>query len=107
MRGDIVAVANQGDFGKPRPAVIVQANQFMKHPSITVLPLTSTLVAAPLVRVTVEPDDENGLERTSQIMVDKAITIRRDKLRQPFGHLDSDTLVQVERCLAVFLGIAR
>jgi mRNA interferase MazF len=107
MRGDIVAVATQGDFGKPRPAVVIQANQFVKHPSITVLPLTSTLVAAPLIRVTVEPDGENGLEKTSQIMVDKAVTIRRDKLKQPIGRLDPDTLVQVERCLVVFLGIAQ
>lgn len=106
MRGDIVTVATQGDFGKPRPALVIQADQFVQHPSTTVLPITSTLVAAPLVRVTVEPNDGNGLKKTSQIMVDKAITVRRDKLGPPLGRLDADTLLQVERCLAVFLGIA-
>lgn len=106
MRGDIVTIAIQGDFGKPRPALVIQANQFSKHPSVTVLPLTSTLVAAPLVRITVNPDAGNGLQTTSQIMVDKAITLKRDKLGRHVGQLDVDTLVQVERCLAVFLGIA-
>lgn len=106
MRGDIVTVATQGDFGKPRPALVIQADQFAWHPSTTVLPMTSTLVAAPLVRITVEPNGENGLEKTSQVMVDKAITVRHDKLGPPLGRLDPDTLLQVERCLAVFFGIA-
>lgn len=57
------------------------------HPGTTVHPLTSTLVAAPLLRVTVEPDGENGLARTSQVMVARAVTLRRDKLGKPFGRL--------------------
>ncbi len=60
-RGDFVTVAIQGDFGKPRPALVIQANQFGEHTSVTVLPITSTLVAAPLLRVTVQPSAENGL----------------------------------------------
>ena len=107
MRGDLVTIAMQGDFGKPRPALVVQANQFSEHNSVTVLPVTSTLVPAPLLRVTLQPSAENGLQRPSQVMVDKAMTVKRDKLSPAFGRIDADALVEVERCLAVFLGIAK
>ena len=107
MRGDLVTIAMQGDFGKPRPALVIQASQFSDHTSVTVLPITSTMVAAPLLRVTVQPGAENGLEEPSQIMVDKTMTVKRNKVGAAFGHIDADTLVQVERCLAVFLGIAK
>lgn len=107
MRGDLVTVATQGDFGKPRPALVVQADQFNEHATVTVLPVTSTLVAAPLLRVSIRPSAQNGLQKASQIMVDKAITIKRDKLGNAFGRIEAETMLQVERCLAVFLGIAK
>jgi len=106
MRGDLVTVAMQGDFGKPRPALVVQANHFSEHSSVTVLPVTGTLVAAPLLRVTVQPSAENGLQKPSQVMVDKAMTVKLDKVGPAFGRIDADVLMEVERCLAVFLGIA-
>jgi mRNA interferase MazF len=107
MRGDLITIATQGDFGKPRPALVIQANQFSEHSSATVLPITSTMVAAPLLRVTVQPSAANGLQTPSQVMVDKAMTVKRDKVGAAFGHIDADALVEVERCLAVFLGIAK
>ncbi|MDR0238699.1 MAG: type II toxin-antitoxin system PemK/MazF family toxin [Deltaproteobacteria bacterium] len=107
MRGDIVTIAMQGDFGKPRPALVIQANQFSEHTSVTILPLTSTLVAAPLLRITVQPNAENGLQKPSQVMVDKVMTVKRDKTGPAFGRIDADTMVEIERCLAVFLGIAK
>jgi len=106
-RGDLVTIAMQGDFGKARPALVIQANHFSEHSSVTVLPITSTLVAAPLLRVTLQPSAENGLQKPSQVMVDKTMTVKRDKVGPAFGQIDADTLVQVERCLAVFLGIAK
>ena len=106
-RGDFVTIAMQGDFGKPRPALVIQADQFSDHTSTTVLPITSALVTAPLFRVTVQPSAENGLQKPSQVMVDKAITVRRDKVGLAFGRIDSDALHELERCLAVFLGIAK
>lgn len=107
MRGDLVTIAIPGDFGKPRPALVIRANQFGEHSSVTVLPVTSTLIAAPLLRVTVQPSAENGLQKPSQVMVDKTMTVRRDKIGSVFGHIDATVLVEVERCLAVFLGIAK
>lgn len=106
-RGDFVTLALQGDFGKPRPALVVQADHFDQHGSVTVLPVSSLLVDAPLLRVSVQPDAENGLQKPSQVMVDKATTVRREKLGPAFGRLSVDGMVEVERCLAVFLGIAK
>lgn len=107
MRGDLVTITMQGDFGKPRPALVIQANPFSEHASITVLPITGTLVAAPLLRVTVQPSAGNGLQKLSQVMVDKTVTVRRDKLGPAFGRIDADVMLEIERCLAVFLGIAK
>ena len=106
-RGDFVTVAMQGDFGKPRPVLVIQSDQFNEHTTVTVLPVTSTLVAAPLLRVTVQPTPESGLQKPSQVMVDKAMTMKRDKVGPAFGRIDADVLVEIERCLAVFLGVAK
>lgn len=106
-RGDLVTIALQGDLGKPRPALIIQADWFAAHGSVTVLPVTSTLVDAPLLRINISATAGNGLQKPSQIMVDKAMTVSRNKLGPVFGHIDADTLVEVERCLAVFLGIGK
>lgn len=106
-RGDLVTIALQGDYGKPRPALVIQSDFFSAHPSVTLLPVTSELRDAPLFRVSVLPSLENGLRKPSQIMVDKAITVAREKVGEVVGRLDSGTLVEVERCLAVFLGIAK
>ena len=106
-RGDLVTIAVQGDFGKPRPALVIQSDQYDEHATVTVLPVTSALVAAPLFRVTLQPSTENGLQKRSQVMADKAVTVKRDKIGPTFGRIDADLMVEVERCLAVFLGIAK
>jgi len=107
MRGDFVTISLQGDFGKPRPALIIQSDRFNEHATVTVLPVTGTMVAAPLLRVTVQPDASNGLQKPSQVMVDKAMTVKSDKVGPAFGRIGADALIVVERCLAVFLGIAK
>jgi mRNA interferase MazF len=106
-RGDFVTIALQGDFGKPRPALVIQSDQFDEHATVTVLLVSGTLVKAPLFRVTVQPDAANGLQSPSQVMVDKAMTVKRNKVGQTFGRIDANAMVEVERCLAVFLGIAK
>lgn len=105
-RGDVVTVAIQGDYDKPRPAVVVQSDLFNEtHPSVTLLPLTSTIVDVPLVRLTIDPGRENGLSRVSQVMVDKAITFPRDKVGETIGRLDEEVMIRVTRALAMWLGI--
>jgi mRNA interferase MazF len=105
-RGDLVPVAMSGDFGKPRPALIVQSNRFEGTGTLTVLLVSGTLVDAPLIRLTVRPTPENGLRKASQVMVDEAMSVRRDKIGPPFGRLDDETMLSVTRSLAVFLGMA-
>jgi mRNA interferase MazF len=105
-RGDLVTIALPGSYGKPRPALIIQSDLFDEHPSMTILPVTSELRDTPLFRITIEPDDGNGLRRRSQVMVDKAQTVPREKVGEPFGRLDDATMLAVTRALAVFLGFA-
>ncbi|MGP0058784.1 MAG: type II toxin-antitoxin system PemK/MazF family toxin [Beijerinckiaceae bacterium] len=106
-RGDFVTVALQGDFGKPRPALVIQADLFAEHATVTVLLVSSALVEAPLLRVTVAPDALNNLRQPSQIMIDKAMTVMRAKTSEAFGRLEADAMLEVERRLAVFFGIAK
>lgn len=105
-RGDVVTISLPGDYGKPRPAVVIQSDLFDQHPSVTVLPVTSELRDAPLFRVRVEPDKRNGLRATSEVMVDKAHTVARDNAGRVIGRLDDATLLAVNRALAVFIGFA-
>lgn len=92
---------------KPRPALIIQDDLFAASESVTLLPLTSHLTDAPLLRLTIEPSELTGLERESQVMVDKLTTVRRSNLGQRIGRVTSETMVAVEQSLAVFLGLAR
>jgi mRNA interferase MazF len=105
-RGDLITVALQGDYGKPRPALVIQSDLFDEHPSVTVLPVTSDLRDAPIFRVALEPGEINGLEKLSQVMVDKAMTISREKAGEPFGRISDSEMLAVTRALAVFLGFA-
>lgn len=106
-RGAVVTVALTGDYGKPRPALVVQADLFNDtHSSITVLPISSTIVHAPLFRITLDPAPENGLKKVSQIMVDKAVSVRVDRIGKSVGQLTDDAMTQVTRALSVWLGIA-
>lgn len=106
-RGDFVSVAMSGDFGKPRPALVIQSDIFQDTQTVTVLLVTSTLVPnAPLLRIAVMPDEKNGLEKPSYIMIDKLMTIKREKIGNVFGTADDRIMLAATRSLAVFLGIA-
>lgn len=105
-RGDIVSVVAPDAYGKPRPAVVIQSNLFSEHPSVTILPVTSTLRDTPLFRLRLEPSPENGLHSTSDVMVDKITTVPRDRVGPVFCQLESHHIVSIERLIAVFLGIA-
>lgn len=105
-RGDFVKIALQGDFGKPRPALVIQSDMFNEQATATILLVSSALIDAPLFRVTVEPNEVNSLKKPSQIMVDKAMTVKKEKLSAPFGTASDEVMLEVGRCLAVFLGIA-
>jgi mRNA interferase MazF len=105
-RGDIVLVSRPGDFGKPRPALVVQADLVpATYRTVTLLPVTSDIQSAPEFRITLEPSTRNGLRRVS-VMVDKTMTHLRSKLGDVIGALDDDTLTRVNRALALWQGLA-
>ena len=106
-RGDIVIAAIPGDFGKPRPALIIQSDIFNDDPaSIVLCPLTTELLELPVFRIAVAPTEANGLRAQSQVMIDKIVTVRPQRLRETIGSLDDQTLRRVDGALAVFLGLA-
>jgi len=95
-----------GDFGKPRPALVVQADQFEDTGTVTLLLVSATLVDAPLMRPEVRPTADNGLRKPSQVMIDKVMSVKRERIGPPFGHVDDETMLSITRSLAVFLGLA-
>ena len=104
-RGDIVTVAAAGDYGKPRPALIIQSDAFDAIPSITVLPLTSEIHDEHLIRITVAPTPGNGLRVTSQVMIDKTITIPKARIGALIGRVDAGAMRAVNLALGRFLGL--
>ena len=106
-RGDLVTIPLQDDFGKPRPALVVQSDLFnADHATVSVLPITSAIIGAPVFRITLEPSADNGLRTVSQIMVDKIVSVKREKVGEVFGRLDDEVLLRVNRTMAVWLGVA-
>jgi mRNA interferase MazF len=106
-RGDVVTVAATGDHGKPRPAVIVQTDAFpQSHPSVVICQLTSELADAPGFRVDIDPTPENGLRLRSQVMADKPVTVRRQRIGRTIGRLDGRDMARLTAALAFVLGLA-
>jgi mRNA interferase MazF len=105
-RGDLVIVVAPGDYGKPRPAVILQSNAIPEsHASVVICPMTSELAEADF-RITVEPTPETGLRVRSQVMADKPVTIRRDRIAQRIGRLGAADLARLNVALAFVMGLA-
>jgi mRNA interferase MazF len=105
-RGDLVVVAAPGDYGKPRPAVVVQSNAIPEsHASIVICPMTSELAEADF-RITIEPGPEIGLRVRSQVMADKPVTIRRERIGQRIGQLGSADVARLNVALALVMGLA-
>ncbi|MBC2601205.1 type II toxin-antitoxin system PemK/MazF family toxin [Puniceicoccus vermicola] len=106
-RGDVVLCVIAGDYGKPRPAVVIQSDLYNPtHYSVSVLPITSHLVDAPLFRVDLKPGKQNGLRKNSQVMVDKITAIRRDRIKESIGRLSPGAIAKIEECLEHFLDLS-
>jgi mRNA interferase MazF len=103
-RGDIIVCVIAGDYGKPRPAVVVKSNHITEDDcdSVVVCPITSTITAKTF-RVRIQPSSDNGLQDFSEIMIDKIVAIRRDKIRHSVGTLDANDLAQFNTCLRFVL----
>jgi mRNA interferase MazF len=106
-RGDIVLIVVPGELGKPRPAVVVQAEELGERRTIVVCPMSSDTSEASALRPHVEPTPANGLRFRSQIVTDKIVAVRRDRIRSAIGRLDTATGERLDRALLVVLGLAR
>jgi mRNA interferase MazF len=105
-RGDVVIVAAPGDYGKPRPAVIVQSDALPEtHASVVICQMTSELADAEF-RVTIEPRAGNGLTAISQIMADKPVTLKRERIGQRIGRLNETEMVRLQAAIAFVMGFA-
>lgn len=106
-RGDLYTAATRGAYtGKPRPVVIVQDDRFDATASVTVCPLTTNPIEAPLVRIPLDATGNTGIDRPSQIMVDKVTTMPRANVCDRLGRIPDADLVRLDRALLVFLGLA-
>ncbi|MFI6364326.1 type II toxin-antitoxin system PemK/MazF family toxin [Nocardia sp. NPDC050630] len=106
-RGELWTIATgSGYTGKPRPVIIVQSDAFDSTASVTICPITSHDVDAPLARVMLEPTEDNGLRQPSYVMVDKVTTAPREKLGQRIGQASKQDMLRIDRYLVVFLGVA-
>jgi mRNA interferase MazF len=106
QRGNVVICVLSGDYGKPRPAVVVQSDLFNPtHASITVCPITTHILDAPLFRLSIEPSAENGLRSSSQIMVDKVSTLKVEKVRQKIGKLTQEQTEVLNKALKIWLDL--
>jgi mRNA interferase MazF len=106
-RGELWTAAGGKHYaGKPRPVLVVQDDRFDATSSITVCPLTSDPTEIPLLRVPLDPDDSNGLDAPSSIMLDKVTTMPRSKLGERIGKVSDADLLALSRGLVVFLGLA-
>jgi mRNA interferase MazF len=105
-RGDLVLIALPGDYGKPRPALVVQSSLFSDHPSVTICLLTSHILQTPLFRFHVEPSLDNGLTAPSQVQVDKMMTVPQVKIGHVIGKLSHKQMYEITKLLALWIGIA-
>lgn len=107
-RGDVVLAVVPNELGRPRPAIVVQADEFNKELStVFICPISSDVQEGLLLRPTIEAKPANGLRLRSQVMTDKMVALRRDKVRRVIGHLDAATSGKLDRALLVVLGLAR
>lgn len=107
-RGEVWTVSGGVDYaGKPRPAVIIQDDDFHATRSITICAFTTDPTEAPLFRIRVETNDRNGLQHPSSLMVDKITTVAKTKLGSRLGRLDDEDILRLNQAILVFLGLAR
>ncbi len=105
-RGDVAIVSVPGNYGKPRPAIVIRSDRIAQTDSVLVCLLTSTERVAPLYRLALEPTRGNGLRVPSQIMTDKIHAMRRDRVSGPIGSLSVEDVERLNTALSLVVGLA-
>lgn len=104
QRGDVLKVIIPGEYGKPRPAVIIQTRMLHDIPSLIVVPCTSELVDGCIYRPNVPHDEQTGLLLPTQAMADKLVAVSKRRIREVIGHVSPETLDDVERAVHFVIG---
>jgi len=105
-RGDVVICAFSGDYGKPRPAVVVQSDLFNSlHETIMLCPISSDLTGLALFRIALPRSESTGLRKDSEVMIDKTITSKRRRIRQRIGRLSPAQMTLVDTALRIWLDL--
>ena len=105
-RGDVVLIVAQGDYGKPRPAVVVQSDLFNStHASISVCPISSAIVDAPMFRIEIQATSSNGLKKKSQVMVDKTQPLKRERIKKRIGELAEEEIRAIGVALKLWFSL--
>jgi mRNA interferase MazF len=106
-RGEIWTVSGGKTYaGEPRPAVIVQDDNFSGTQSVTLCAFTADETDAPLFRLKIEPSERNGLRAPCRLMVDKITTVAKSKIGERVGRLDDADAMRLNQAMLVFLGLA-
>lgn len=107
-RGDVVLMVVPGDLGRPRPGVVVQADELGDDTTtVLVCPLSSDVRPELRIRPIIGPDTDNGLLIASQIMTDKMLALKRDRIRGVIGHIDPHTREALDGAIIIVLGLMR
>lgn len=104
-KGDIVTIAMQGDYGKPRPAVVFQSERLITD-SVLLIPFTTYLIEESKIRILIKPNKNNGLQKISQTMTEKITAIKKDKIGEVIGKLEPDEIQKIEQALILLFGLA-
>jgi mRNA interferase MazF len=107
-RGDVVLMVVPSDLGRPRPGIVVQSDEFAADLfTIFACPVSSDLQDKRQLRPLIEAAPENGLPVRSQIMTDRLVALRRDRIRRVIGRIDTETSEQLDRALLLVLGLSK
>jgi mRNA interferase MazF len=106
-RGDIVAVASPENPAELRPAVIIQSDAFpAAHASVLICPMTADVGDAPSFRILLRPSESHRLARPYDVMADRVVAVRRERIAQPLGRLSREDMGRLNSALAFCAGLA-
>ena len=110
-RGDIVLVRSrrhEAHQATARPALVVQGEAIdaEAYDSVVVCLITSSSTRGGVCRVELAASSATGLDRPSEIMVEKVAAIPRAQVGDMIGQADEVALRQVDRALLLLLDLA-
>jgi mRNA interferase MazF len=104
-RGDLITAVLPGNYGKPRPCVVVQSNRLTALDSVVLCPLTSDLETSGPTRLPIDATTATGLKVNSLVMADKVTAVPRSRCRDHVGFVDAFLMQEIDARLGLVLGL--